>query len=575
MVIIQLALDSGRYHATPWGRHVNEGAIEWPPSPWRLYRALLATGHRRLGWQSLPDTARVLFEKLSGCVPSWSLPRVSSAHTRHYMPDYRGDTGRVLDAFAYAGGRPIFAELNLDLSASEHELLVELVERLPYLGRAESWVTGSVMPHGHEPIGYFRAVASQRRPTTDELDPVKTLGTLSASAYLDWRAQQLRVEVAQALQEEQLAAQERGKAIPKELAKKSFDRLDGLLPPSIVDCLYVESVDLQKQGWSQPPGTQWLTYWVPDTALSSRTPEVELRRSKPESQAILFALSSDTRNGEVLPKMKDALLRGELFHQAAVARAESFVSDHLSPGRTTASLLTGIGEDGEFLRGHKHIHFMPLSLNGQTRTWRPSERPIDHILAWSSETLDRQALLALGGVLKLYASKIPTIFLTVAGTGRLDDFRPNGQHGIREFGSGRIWISVTPFVPPRFLKASSKNSLRGQLEAELECRGFSRPDKVEVQLEGENGNSWIPVEDFWRLWQTQRGAVSVNDGCRNGPGRILARDWRLFRRERVSGKQKPPISLGLGIRLTFPQTTVGPICLGYGSHFGLGVFSPV
>src|SRR5437867_3663314 len=39
-----------RYHATPWGHHVNEGLIEWPPSPWRLLRALLATGYTKLGW---------------------------------------------------------------------------------------------------------------------------------------------------------------------------------------------------------------------------------------------------------------------------------------------------------------------------------------------------------------------------------------------------------------------------------------------------------------------------------------------------------------------------------------------
>lgn len=37
----------GRYHATPWDRHVNEGAIEWPPSPWRLARALYAVWKER------------------------------------------------------------------------------------------------------------------------------------------------------------------------------------------------------------------------------------------------------------------------------------------------------------------------------------------------------------------------------------------------------------------------------------------------------------------------------------------------------------------------------------------------
>ena len=42
----------GRYHANPWDRAVNEGATEWPPSPWRLLRALVATWHTR--WPGLP-----------------------------------------------------------------------------------------------------------------------------------------------------------------------------------------------------------------------------------------------------------------------------------------------------------------------------------------------------------------------------------------------------------------------------------------------------------------------------------------------------------------------------------------
>ena len=42
----------GRYHANPWDRSVNEGAAEWPPSPWRILRALVATWHTR--WPGLP-----------------------------------------------------------------------------------------------------------------------------------------------------------------------------------------------------------------------------------------------------------------------------------------------------------------------------------------------------------------------------------------------------------------------------------------------------------------------------------------------------------------------------------------
>jgi CRISPR-associated protein Csb2 len=31
MPVIDLYFPASRLHATPWGRHVNEGAVEWPP----------------------------------------------------------------------------------------------------------------------------------------------------------------------------------------------------------------------------------------------------------------------------------------------------------------------------------------------------------------------------------------------------------------------------------------------------------------------------------------------------------------------------------------------------------------
>jgi len=42
MLALSFTFPGGRYHATPWGRHVNEADLEWPPSPWRIVRALIA-----------------------------------------------------------------------------------------------------------------------------------------------------------------------------------------------------------------------------------------------------------------------------------------------------------------------------------------------------------------------------------------------------------------------------------------------------------------------------------------------------------------------------------------------------
>ena len=47
MTTIRLTFPAARYHATPWGRHVNEGVPEWPPSPYRLLRALYDVWQRK------------------------------------------------------------------------------------------------------------------------------------------------------------------------------------------------------------------------------------------------------------------------------------------------------------------------------------------------------------------------------------------------------------------------------------------------------------------------------------------------------------------------------------------------
>ena len=40
MLAIKFTFTANRYHATQWGRHVNEGVPEWPPSPWRILRGI-------------------------------------------------------------------------------------------------------------------------------------------------------------------------------------------------------------------------------------------------------------------------------------------------------------------------------------------------------------------------------------------------------------------------------------------------------------------------------------------------------------------------------------------------------
>jgi CRISPR-associated protein Csb2 len=51
--------------------------------------------------------------------------------------------------------------------------------------------------------------------------------------------------------------------------------------------------------------------------------------------------------------------------------------------------------------------------------------------------------------------------------------------------------------------------------------------------------------------------------------------WLRFRRRRLSGGGSRGPDLAFGARLVFERPVRGPIAIGYGAHFGLGLFAAV
>lgn len=140
---IAIRFPLGRYHATPWDRSVNEGAVEWPPSPWRLLRALVATWYTR--WPELPAPVLDGLLEALGDPPSYLTPGARSGHTRHYLPDLdhrKGETGRTdltLDPYlSISRNDELLVRWEADLDPDQRQVLAKLAELLPYLGRADS-----------------------------------------------------------------------------------------------------------------------------------------------------------------------------------------------------------------------------------------------------------------------------------------------------------------------------------------------------------------------------------------------------------------------------------------------------
>ena len=143
MLALSFSFPARRYHATPWGRHVNEADVAWPPEPWRILRALIATYWRKgtcVDWSK--EDAASLIDALAAAPPIYHLPDGAvHAHTRHYMPAPTKTT-LVFDAFAHLpdGAAIVVAWPDLELEPQQFALVADLADGIGYLGRAESWV---------------------------------------------------------------------------------------------------------------------------------------------------------------------------------------------------------------------------------------------------------------------------------------------------------------------------------------------------------------------------------------------------------------------------------------------------
>lgn len=163
----------GRYHASPWGTHPNEGEVEWPPSPWRLVRALYATWHEKAHDLSGEAVLGVL-RKLA-VAPTYHLPEAGLSHSRHYYPvaDHRSVPGAktvmVVDAFAAVDPLvPMVVEWPVELDADETAVLDRLLDSVSYLGRAESVCVArrlDAVPGGLTPVAAPGAAEDLDGPT--------------------------------------------------------------------------------------------------------------------------------------------------------------------------------------------------------------------------------------------------------------------------------------------------------------------------------------------------------------------------------------------------------------------------
>lgn len=517
MIAITFHFTGGRCHATPWGRHVNEGLVEWPPSPWRILRSLIACYHRKGRHLSEPMVQSVI-EKMTA-LPGYHLPTASLGHTRHYMPqrDPQGkDKTKVFDAFA-AVSEPlvvIWPEVHLD--AEERRVLGTLLQSLSYLGRAESWVEARLLEEWSGEVNCYPL--EEGIPAGREA--VSLLAAEVPDDYLAWVESTAPVAVA-------AGGSRRGRG----------SKTATLVPPDLWTALHAETGTLQQQGWSAPPGSRWVEYARPSDAF-----QVTYEPQQASGKALHPTVARFALAGAVLPRLTDAVALGERMRQALMAHTRGVADSGLA-----LALFSGRASDGTPLDGdHSHAFFLAADDDGDGR--------IDHITVHVPAGLPRQAQVVLSRLRTLWGAGGHDIFAVLVGMGQPENY---GGFDVIEgrtpqLAAARVWVSRTPYLLTRHPKAYRNGRPKlgadglqidgpeAQLRAELTNRGFPAPVRVES------------------VRHTEMGGKQVR--------------WLEFRRERRTGGGRLASPVGYGFRLTFAEPVRGPIALGYGCHFGLGQF---
>lgn len=535
MTAIELRFLTGKWHATPWGRQVNEGAVEWPPAPWRLLRALLAVWHYK--FPQVPESSVRELVALLSSPPSYYLPKVSQGHTRHFMPGANDVRTKVFDAFIAISPRtPVIVSWpDLELDHDRKTLLSRFLESLSYLGRAESGIDARVL---QEWTGTPNATPVGDARIREDQEIVRLLAPVCEHEFARWRESRIASAIEVKLTEKRAKAVRKGKdPNTQRLSEKDLEILQSSLPADGFQALHVTTSSMRADGWNRPPGSRWLDYVRPKDGFSLPFARPS-GKSNPLPTVARFAVA-----GSGCPRLTEAVWIGEQMRTALLS---------ISNGEP---VFAGKAEDGtQSRRSHMHTHFLIEAVAAAST--------ITHVTLFARDGFLPRSLHAIAQLRSVWSRDNLDLQFVPLGSGRPIDFggfdEAHGETPI--LATARVWESRTPFVPPDHLHIRGAARHDPQLRKSQEAKELERMVRKELSRRD------------WLKEHAESVQVERIDGTDVGGKETT---WLKFRRERRDGEGKKSNSNGYGFRLTFPSAVQGPIALGYACHFGLGLFTAV
>jgi CRISPR-associated protein Csb2 len=541
MIAFAFSFPAGRYHATPWGRNVNEADVAWPPEPVRILRALIATWWRKADHDTFPKAVLDdLIDALAQEAPLFQLPDAVHSHIRAFMPAPE-KKALIYDAF-YRLDRD--AELiaiwpTVELSEAQRDLAAHLLERIGYLGRAESWADARIADHGYGRINAGPRELAEQDILTDAGEVLR-LHNDGASIPFDatlpatpQRWTEIRGGLLEGLE---------AKKNEREIAKAA-------LPERLADALAIDTSEWHKAGWSSPPPLRKVVY---DRPAVGPLPRIRAARARATAsrdeqpghpEVARFVLA-----GRPQPRTEEALRVAEI---ARVALMSIKQGDERPPIE-----LSGRDDNGPLRDDPEHAHafYLPEDADG--------DGLIDHLIVYSRRGFSARAKWRLDRLTKLWLEHGRANEEGERGRKEwrlaLEDIAaPEAFHNVSGLlRPARAWRSVTPLLKSRFDKEKPRafealaESYRGQIVEEWAKRFPGRPSPtVKPIVDARNASRFV----------VQVGGRSLS---------CLA-----FARTRRGRGGVQPDAAGASFELAFDTELPGPVALGWGAHFGLGLFT--
>jgi CRISPR-associated protein Csb2 len=293
------------------------------------------------------------------------------------------------------------------------------------------------------------------------------------------------------------------------------------VPRTLWEVLTFDGERYRDEGWSGVPGTRLVRYVFAARPFRRAVISASAKKRSVRPTVARFAIRS-----AVLPRLHDAVALGERLRASAMSQSRN-VSGEARP------VFSGHGDGAS---DHRHAMYLS-SCEDATNAKRGF---IDHLVIAARSGFDDEDVLALQRLRKLWGKGGHDLELILVGLGQSADFGGVTRSRDPLLAESRIWESVTPFVPTRHPK---------------EVRGI-RVDTIEDQLR--------------RGCEQLLGVVPIEISPIGNRA-----EWSRFRRQRPNGSGRRGPDGAFGARLIFERPVQGPIAIGYGAHFGLGVFAAV